>query len=232
MSRQRARAKAWWHRCGIGVVALAALGLDPQWCPATPSDSAPMDLNPFRACGLNCLFIVARMNHAMTTLPSLAKKVAPRSNGESSIADLERAAISLGLRPVAVRLKSNDLRDLPLPAIVHLRTQARQSDASHYVVLIGLHRDGVLVIDPPAGVTLHPFNEFAAEWTGVAVAFPTDRLSQERFLATLWWSEFWSIWSVRIIIGSGLMMLGGLTFLTRAWLRFPVSKPPFPGALP
>ena len=104
------------------------------WCFASETKPATEDLSPFRACGLNCLFVVAKMNGVATTLDALEKEVAPRANGDSSIADLERAAGILGLESVSARLNMDALRTTPLPAILHLKTRARQSDSSHYVV--------------------------------------------------------------------------------------------------
>ncbi len=173
------------------------------------------DLSPYRACGLNCLFVVAKWNEIDTTLTALSNEVAPRDSGDSSVADLERAALALGLDPVAARVEMEDLDTIPLPAIVHLGSQARQSSASHYVVLIGLHPQGVILIDPPGGATLHPYSEFAKEWTGVILAFPAEQTRKSRFLAELRRREFWGIWPIRLVVASPLGVLAWWLFIRK-----------------
>ncbi len=79
-------------------------------------------------------------------------------------------------------------------------------------MLIGLHPQGVILIDPPTGATLHPYAEFTEDWTGVAVAFPNTQAGKDQFLATLRWHKLWAVWPVRIV---GAVVLGGL-----AWWLF------------
>jgi len=121
-----------------------------------------------------------------------------------------------------------DLTTIPLPAIVHLKSEARQSNASHYVVLIGLHPQGVILIDPPTGATLHPYSEFAAEWSGVAIAFPKDRVEESRYLSMLRIREFWSVWPTRFVIAASLGVFAWALFVGKKHhliRRLPGSNP-------
>ncbi len=213
-----------WKLSAFAVVAALPPALLAPWCFAAAETSATVNLSPFRACGLNCLFVVAKMNGVATTLPTLEEEIAPRANGDSSIADLERAATKLGLKPISVRLARGDLPTLPLPAIVHFKTRARQSESSHYVVLIGLHPEGVVLIDPPAGATLHPFSEFVEEWSGVAISFSENQASKDQLLATLRRRDFWAIWPTRIAAAA---VVGGLACLLFRGAR----RPRLPGRM-
>ncbi len=206
------------------IVATIAPALMPSRCPAQDDGPETHDLSPFRACGLNCLFVVAKLNGVDASLKSLEREVAPRANGESSIADLERASKKLGLDPTSVRVGMDALGTIPLPAIVQLKSRARQSDASHYVVLVGLHRRGVMLIDPPAGATLHPFAEFADDWTGVTVAFAGDRARKDQFLSEMGKREWRTIWPARLAIVASLSGLAWFLFAKKN-VREPRREP-------
>lgn len=59
-----------------------------------------------------------------------------------------------------------------MPCIVQLRSNTRYATGSHYVVLMGLHTRGVVLVDVPAPGMIHPSSEFQRDWTGVVIAFP------------------------------------------------------------
>jgi hypothetical protein len=172
-----------------------------------PSDSGR---GLYGSCGLNCLFIVLKSHAVDVSFAALRGVLNPSKDGESSVADLERAAKSLGLEPVSARVDFSVLSRVPCPAIVQLRSRSPQSSASHYVVLMGLHRDGVITIDAPASATLHPYGEFQADWTGVVVAFPRGEAERSAFLSHLGSGIGWRTWVVGLASAGLLGVVGWL----------------------
>ncbi len=172
----------------------------------------------YRACGLNCLKVVCGLKGVDASFDRLGELLGPNAKGESSIEDLERAARAVGLDPVSARVDLAHLARLPMPAIVHLRTRARDSTASHYVVLMGLLARGVVTIDPPMRATYHPYDEFKADWTGVVVAFPGDEAGRQAVAGLLVGTSPWTTWV------APALLLGSVAALLVA-RRGPASRP-------
>ncbi len=95
-------------------------------------------------CGVACLAMVARAYGLPVCAETLLKSVRRDPNG-ASLAELQRAALSLGLRPVPVRVSPEQFGQVALPAIAHYQS-------GHYVVLYEFGPEGVVVGDPAAGM--------------------------------------------------------------------------------
>ena len=161
-------------------------------------------------CGLNCLAIVAHSHGIHANLSRIEGLLKPRANGECSVADLERAGRGLGLEPVSVFVDWNTLPSVPTPCIVQLRSPTRYATGSHYVILMGFHRNGVILLDAPNLARLHPYGEFRADFTGVVVAFPLDEGEKRDFIARF---QNLTSWSERILGGATF-----IAFVVSAWL--------------
>ena len=175
--------------------------------------------DPYRCCGLNCLDVIAHMHEHDPSLATLQELLSPRENGDCSVADLERASKAVGLKPLSARVDWATLPSVSCPCIVQLRSATRYGTGSHYVILMGLHRTGVILLDPPGAGTLHPYSEFKKDWTGVVVAFPLDERERREYVAALSGSFPWVAW-----MASGLMVaVAGILVLRR---RHRVSAAP------
>lgn len=96
------------------------------------------------------------------------RKVLGIGRDGSTMAALLRVGRVHGLRGRAVRLELDDLYELPPATILHWEFR-------HYVVLEGLDRECVHIVDPAFGRRSVPMETFRRAFTGVAVIFePTD----------------------------------------------------------
>jgi ABC-type bacteriocin/lantibiotic exporter with double-glycine peptidase domain len=171
-------------------------------CPASGLDGHKRDA--YRCCGVNCLATIAHLHGLHVSVESLEKLIRPRENSDCSVGDIERAALAIGLRPTSVQLEWSALRYLPAPCIVQLRSPTRYATGSHFVVLMGLHRTGVILLDPPNPGMLHPYEEFQGDWSGVAIAFPADGNEKRDFIARVASKPAWAVWATRGSIGAAL----------------------------
>ena len=96
-------------------------------------------------CGPACLKMVAGFYKKNFTLETIRKKCFITREGVSFLG-LSEAADNLGFRTVGVRIPFEMLvENAPLPAIVHWRQK-------HFVVVIQIKNDKVLVADPAVGI--------------------------------------------------------------------------------
>ncbi len=156
----------------------------------------PRTRDPYWSCGVNCLALIAHMRDREITIRSIQDLLRPRENGDCSIADLERASRAIGLHPVSAMASWQSLPSVTRPCIVQLRSATRYGTGAHYVVLMGLHRLGVITIDPPGAGVLHPLEEFHSDWTGVLVAFPEDAKQERELVAMLQGRPHWISWGI------------------------------------
>ena len=179
-------------------------------CAADGSNGTRRD--PYRCCGLNCLAVVAHVHDIHVPLSSIEEILKPRANGDCSVADIERAAQTLGLHPASAHLDWNVLPLVPFPCIVQLHSLTRYATKSHYTILMGFHRTGVILLDAPNPAMLHPYDEFRKDFTGVVIAFPPAESDRRDFVARIGTSSSWADWTVR---GSIVASLGVLAWLFR-----------------
>jgi hypothetical protein len=95
-------------------------------------------------CGLAALTMVAQFHGLDLSVDILRRRLTVGESGVSLL-ELQRAALGLGLRCLAVRVSREQLRQVALPAIAHLR-------GGHYVVLYEFGMSGVVIGDPAAGI--------------------------------------------------------------------------------
>lgn len=173
----------------------------------TATEASSTRSDPYWCCGLNCLTFLAHFHEVQAPLKSIEEVLKPRPNGECSVADIERAALWLGFVPVSAHLEWNRLQDVPLPCIVQLRSQTRYATGSHFAVLMGLHRDGVVLLDAPNRATLHPYDEFRDDFTGVVIVFPRDESERRDFVDRAVNAASWTHWPIRVAIAVPLACL-------------------------
>ncbi|MBK8977411.1 MAG: peptidase domain-containing ABC transporter [Planctomycetes bacterium] len=138
-------------------------------------------------CGAACLATVAAQHGCPQPLARLRELTEIGADG-CSMWSIARGAEQLGFHARGVRVTVAQLPRLALPAIVSWR-------GSHFVVVHGVTRRGVVVADPGIGVRRIDREEFAAGFTGAALELvPTARLVAaaprlgvlRRFAPVLW----------------------------------------------
>lgn len=113
-------------------------------------------------CGLACLATCLSFLGAPTNLSTLRQRFQIGSRG-MSIREIKEVAAATGLVTRAVRCELDELRSLKIPAILHY-------EFSHFVVLLGLARDGRLkIFDPAIGNKLIAQPEMSRAFTGIAL---------------------------------------------------------------
>ena len=175
---------------------------------AIPGVAGEKGTDLYRACGLNCLAVVAGMRGVDVTLNSLEAVLKPRPNGDSSLMDIERAARSIGLDPVSTRLDLDRLASAPMPTIVQLKSRSTRTSANHYVVVVGLYLKGVVVVDPPLAATYQPYEQFSRDWTGIAVSFPSNASERQLFVDRLRTTPQWLSFLPYLIGLGSIVVLG------------------------
>src|SRR5690606_12828190 len=86
--------------------------------------------------------------------------------GTNALGILE-AANKLNFSAKGVRGDAESLRDIPCPAIAHIVVH---DQLHHYVVIYGVTKDHVHVMDPGAGnMQRIPINQFSSVWTGILI---------------------------------------------------------------
>ncbi|MCG3188403.1 MAG: Toxin RTX-I translocation ATP-binding protein [Burkholderiaceae bacterium] len=122
--------------------------------------------NEAAECGLACLAMVAASHGLHIDLPALRQRFNLSLKG-ATMADLATMARALKLQTRAVRAEPEQLEQLPLPAILHW-------DFNHFVVLVKVRRDGVLIHDPARGAHWVKWAGLSRHFTGAAMELVPD----------------------------------------------------------
>ncbi len=195
----------------LSIVVMACLSPLQQLSVASGADRLTEGRRePYWCCGLNCLTVIAHWHGVHVRVKSFEEILRPRDNGDCSVAQIERAARAVGLDPICASVDWNTLRHVPFPCIVQLRSPTRYATGGHYVLLMGLHSEGVILLDAPSPGTVHPYDEFRKDWTGVVIAIPRDENEKRAFVARIGNSPSWTAWAIR---GSIVAVLGVLASL-------------------
>jgi ATP-binding cassette, subfamily B, bacterial CvaB/MchF/RaxB len=124
--------------------------------------STPVILqNEAAECALACLTMVAATHGLHTDLPTLRQRFNLSLKG-ATMADLALMAGALKLQARAVRADPEQLDQVLLPAILHW-------DFNHFVVLVKVRRDAVLIHDPARGAQWVKWARLSRHFTGVAM---------------------------------------------------------------
>jgi len=117
-------------------------------------------------CGAACLASVSRYYKLKLPIWKI-RQVAGTTRIGTSAFGIVKAAESLGFDAKGVDLSSDELFEIPLPAIAHLELR---NGSHHFVVVYKVKKKYVRVMDPAMGKLLKiERQEFLKKWTGAAV---------------------------------------------------------------
>lgn len=114
-------------------------------------------------CGLAALAMIARTHGLDVTPGELRRHASPGKTG-LTLLDLCRVSGTLGIASQGVRIDSDQLGHVTLPAIAHW--------AEHFVVLYKYGPSEIVVGDPAAGVLCLSDSAFKRLWSGRLLVFP------------------------------------------------------------
>ena len=86
------------------------------------------------------------------------------SRDGSSAKNVLRAARNYGMTAKGFRCEVENLRDMPIPCILHW-------GFNHFVVFAGFHKDKGVINDPARGIVKVDMEELEREFTGVCLTF-------------------------------------------------------------
>lgn len=214
------------HSHWVAVPLAVGLGLWTASCGGQSSSVAAADGPAASPCGLEGLYVVCHLRGVEVGYDRLAGLLRPGADGRSTLADLERAALAVGLRPVSARVGPERLPALPMPAIVQFRSLRGDAPADHFVVLLGADRDGVVLLDPPRPAARQDRDSFSRRWTGVVLTFPEDRDREARLRAALGRSRSRAAWVRRVGVAVVVAAVGYVgTFRWAGGRRRVVGRP-------
>lgn len=139
--------------------------------PSAPTYS--MDL----ACGANCLYTGLALFHIEPEYTDLLVKCVDRPDG-SSIGALARVAREYGLHaePLA-KLRIDDLRACPYPAILHVRANTSELPYNHFELFVPSAADEGMLFDPPRAPRSVRTSDLDARWSGNAILLSNEPVS-------------------------------------------------------
>ena len=102
------------------------------------------------------------------------------SRDGSNLKDMADAAAAYGLKVDPYRCGMEDVKTLPVPAIIHW-------NFNHFVVLNGFKKNKAVINDPARGTVEVPLDEFDRAFTGIIVCFePTEEFVADGKKKRVW----------------------------------------------
>ncbi len=117
-------------------------------------------------CGAACLASVARYYNLKLPVWKIRQMAGTNRVGTSAFG-LIHAAESLGFDAKGIEIESNELSEIPLPAIAHIKLK---NGGHHFVVIYKITKNKVKLMDPAQGrLYSQPLDSFLNQWTGIAI---------------------------------------------------------------
>jgi predicted double-glycine peptidase len=148
-----------------------------------------------RNCGVNCLYVLLRVNGRSVVYKDLMNDLHARSSGfQNSMTDLLHTARDWGLQCQLGKTTIDSLESLPKPVIAHV--EKGSPETGHFVLVMKIGPEGIEVMDGTTGslITLTT-REFAQGWTGYILYIPRP-----------WYARIplWSYCMLAVAMGGGI----------------------------
>ncbi|MEP0264552.1 peptidase domain-containing ABC transporter [Dokdonia sp.] len=115
----------------------------------------------FKDCGPTCLKIIAKHYDKVIPIQKL-RTLSETTRAGSHLIGMSEAAERIGFRTLGVKITLEDLRDAPLPCILHW-------NKNHYVVLYKIKKNTFYISDPAHGLLKYNKQDFLKSWLGLNV---------------------------------------------------------------
>lgn len=140
-------------------------------------------------CGVAALAMVLKHYGSTYSLAYLRQKAKTDLEGTSALG-LMKTAESLDFETKAIQADMSlfEVEDLPLPFIAHV---IKEGGLLHYYVVLSIKKNQIVIADPDPTVSITKISkdQFASEWSGVAIFIapkPTYKPVKEAEKASLW----------------------------------------------
>jgi len=129
-------------------------------------------------CGLYCLYSVFKLEGQSVGFRELVKPEYLGSRQGSSFEELKQAAQDFGLNAASFsRLMPVDLKNIAVPAILHVKSGPDKKEYDHFVLYLGEKNGKAKVFDPPAELSLVDFSSLAPRWDGNALVISSESVT-------------------------------------------------------
>lgn len=118
-------------------------------------------------CGVTCLYNIIKYYNGNISMSKLRRLTKTNENG-TNVYNIVNASNSLGLKAEAYRCEFNDLSNVKLPIIAHIKLDNKYD---HFVILEKINNEKIIVQDPIRGKVVYDDNSFKKEWTGSIITF-------------------------------------------------------------
>lgn len=177
--------------CAFGIVLLFKNVTSSQH--SNPKDrlSPPSVWRTQNKCGVNCTYIVAKLNSCNISYNTIEDSLPVRHNG-SSLLDIKHLLEEKGLECSAIKTDPVHLGQCEPPIIVHWEEDSATS--GHFVVITFIGRGWLEYIDgTTAALSVISLADFSKKWTGYAMLV--------RRKSSVW------MWIAILMVLNGLVML-------------------------
>lgn len=118
-------------------------------------------------CGVTCLYNIIKYYNGNISMSKLRRLTKTNENG-TNVYNIVNASNSLGLKAEAYKCEFNDLSNVKLPIIAHIKLDNK---FDHFVILEKINNEKIIVQDPIRGKVVYDDISFKKEWTGSIVTF-------------------------------------------------------------
>ena len=118
-------------------------------------------------CGVTCLYNIIKYYNGNISMSKLRRLTKTNENG-TNVYNIVNASNSLGLKAEAYKCEFNDLSNIKLPIIAHIKLDNK---FDHFVILEKINNEKIIVQDPIRGKVVYDDISFKKEWTGSIIIF-------------------------------------------------------------
>lgn len=118
-------------------------------------------------CGVTCLYNIIKYYNGNISMSKLRRLTKTNENG-TNVYNIVNASNSLGLKAEAYKCEFNDLSNVKLPIIAHIKLDNK---FDHFVILEKRNNEKIIVQDPIRGKVVYDDISFKKEWTGSIITF-------------------------------------------------------------
>lgn len=118
-------------------------------------------------CGVTCLYNIIKYYNGNISMSKLRRLTKTNENG-TNVYNIVNASNSLGLKAEAYKCEFNDLSNIKLPIIAHIKLDNK---FDHFVILEKINNEKIIVQDPIRGKVVYDDISFKKEWTGSIITF-------------------------------------------------------------